>query len=83
MVAAVDDPWRGKARPLSAFDQALLGRLVASANRLRDLDELTGEERLIRDRLVVEAVEAGVSRARVADAIGGSVPLVRKILSEH
>ncbi len=83
MANTLADPWRGKTRPLSDVDQALLRRLVASANRLRDLDEATSEERTIRDRLVVEAVEAGVSRARVAGAIGVSEPLVVKILSQH
>lgn len=83
MANALADPWRGKTRPLSNLDQALLARLVASANRLRDLDEAAGEERAIRDRLVVEAVEAGVSRARIADAIGVSAPLVAKILTQH
>lgn len=83
MANALADPWRGTTRPLAALDLALLGRLVTSANRLRDLDEAAGEERAIRDRLVVEAVEAGVSRARVADAIGVSAPLVAKILTQH
>lgn len=61
---------------------SLPDRIKASSERLADLQQLVANEREIRDRLIVQAVdEAGIPQARVARAGGLSQPQVNRILA--
>lgn len=61
---------------------SLPDRIKASGERLADLQQLVANEREIRDRLIVEAVdEAGIPQAVVARAAGLSQPQVNRILA--
>ena len=57
-------------------------RIKAASERVVDLLQLVANEREIRDRLIVEAVdEAGMPQAVVARAAGLSQPQVNRILA--
>ena len=58
-------------------------RIEASAARYADLTKQAADEREVRDRLIVEAVdEAGMSQRAVARAAGISQPHLIRILAE-
>lgn len=60
---------------------ALLTRLTAAADTLRDREDAATDARTQRDRLVVESIDAGNSQHSVAEAAGISRARVNAILA--
>lgn len=59
----------------------LTPRLQAAAAAVRDAESKLAQERELRRRLVVQAVDEGMPQRQVARALGGGTGLVSKILA--
>lgn len=71
------------ARPTVADVDSLLNRLTAAAHDLEAKQEAVGPARELRDQLIVEAREAGVSYTKVAKAGLCSRATVFTVLAKH
>lgn len=57
-------------------------RLKAVAQAIRDDESLLRDDRELRRRLVLQALDEGMSYRAIADALGGGTGLVSKIVAK-